>query len=264
MISESYKDGKIYSLPISDIEYIGYFYGKNGNEEVKSAKKRIEKERGRAPDFLFNAELFDFRTRAAASDVVEGGKIHRLSEGFGFAFKDNKIPIFSYKNNVGASDYVGAYPTLVRNGIAESSAPAGISGRRGRTALGISENEFYMVLVPDKSGVTLTELRGKLLSLGVKSAINLDGGGSTQFYAPIGNHFSGRRVRGFVGVWIKGGDIRRVKVRTSLNVRSGPGILYKKTGTLYNGDSVTVLEEKGQWSRLSVGWVSSGYLVKGE
>lgn len=264
MISKNYKGGKIYSFPLSDIEYIGYFYGKNGNEDVKSAKKRIEKERGRAPDFLFNAELFDFKTRAAASDVVENGKIHRLGENFGFAFSDNKTPVFSYKNNVGATDYIGAYPLLLRDGKAETSSPAGITGRRGRTALGLSENEFFVILIPDKTGATLTELRNTLVKQGIKSAINLDGGGSTQYFAPLGNYFSGRRVRGFIGIWIKGGDIRRVKVKTSLNIRSGPGILNKKTGRLYNGDTVMVLEEKGSWARINLGWVSSRYLVKGE
>lgn len=264
MISKNYKGGKIYSFPLDDIEYIGYFYGNKGNEDVKSAKKRITKERGRTPDFLFNAELFDFKSRAAASDVVSQGKVHRLGETFGFAFKDNKTPVFSYKNNVGAPDYVGAYPLLVKDGKAEKSAPSGISGRRGRTAMGLSQDSMYVVLVPDKSGATLTELRSTLIKQGVKSAINLDGGGSTQFYAPLGNYFSGRRVRGFVGIWIKGGDIRRVKVRTSLNIRSGPGILHKKTGRLYNGDTVTVLEEKGSWARINLGWVSSLYLVKGE
>jgi len=264
MNAKTYKGGKIYSFPISDIEYIGYFYGSGGNEDVKSAKKRITKERGRAPDFLFNAELFDFKTRAAASDVVSGGKIHHLSEGFGFAFKDNKTPVFSYKNNVGALDYVGAYPVLVKDGKSFSSAPAGISGRRGRSAIGVSDKEVFVTLIPDNGGATLTELRNTLIKQGVKSAINLDGGGSTQYFAPLGNYFSGRRVRGFIGIWIKGGDIRRVKVKTSLNIRSGPGILYKKTGRLYNGDTVTVLEEKGGWVKFNLGWVSSRYLVKGE
>ncbi|MBQ8004451.1 MAG: SH3 domain-containing protein [Oscillospiraceae bacterium] len=100
------------------------------------------------------------------------------------------------------------------------------------------------------------------VSFGAKDAINLDGGGSTQFYAPLGNHFSGRRVRGFIGVWIRGGDIRYVKVRTSLNVRSGAGILNKRVGKLYNGDAVTVLEEKNGWAKITTGWVSAKYLVK--
>lgn len=262
MDANVFKGGKIYSIPLSDIEYIGYFYAKGGREEVKSARGRITKERGRMPDFLFNAELFDFKTRKAASDVVSGGVVHRLGEGYGYAFPENKTVVFSYKNNVGAADYVGAYPLLLRNGKAESANPAGITGRRGRTSLALSSDKLFVALVPDGKGATLSELRSTFARLGAENAINLDGGGSTQFYAPLGNYFSGRPVRGFIGIWIRGGDIRYVKVRTSLNVRSGPGILNKKVGRLYNGDAVTVLEEKGAWARLNIGWVSSRYLEK--
>lgn len=256
-------NGKIYSLPMSDVEYIGYFYGKKGSETVQSAFSRLKAERGRAPDFLMNAELFDFNTRAAASDVVAGGVIHRLTEGYGLAFPDNKKAVFSYKNNVGAKDYIGAYPVLVRNGEVETSIPSGIGGARGRTAIGVGNGEIHIALVPDGTGdLTLSELRFALQGAGATDAINLDGGGSTQFYAPGGNYFSGRAVRGFIGIWIRGGDIRYVKVRTSLNVRSGPGILNKRVGKLYNGDAVTVLEEKNGWARISTGWVSALYLKK--
>lgn len=262
MTSKVFKGGRMYSVPLRDIEYIGYFYGKDGNEEIKNAGARIGKLRSRAPDFLMNAELFDFNTRAAASDVVSDGKVHRLTEGYGIAFPNNTTAVFSYKNNVNAGDYIGAYPTLVRNGKEESVNPAGISGRRGRTALGLSGDTLYIALLPDSGGATLPELRRAFVSFGADNAINLDGGGSTQFYAPLGNHFSGRRVRGFIGVWIRGGDVRYVKVRTSLNVRSGAGIFSKRVGRLYNGDAVTVLEEKNGWARIASGWVSAKYLVK--
>ena len=262
MTSKIYKGGKIYSVPLGDIEYIGYFYAKNGSEEIKSAKKRIEKLRGRAPDFLMNAELFDFNTRAPASDVVSSGVIMRLTESYGFAFPENKTAVFSYKNNVGAADYIGAYPTLVREGKEENTNPAGITGRRGRTALGLTDNALLIALLPDSGGSTLSELRRAFVSNGAKSAINLDGGGSTQFYAPLGNHFTGRRVRGFIGVWITGGDIRTVRVNTRLRIRKSPSLLSGRVGWLYNGDTVTVLEEKNLWCRMATGWVSSRYLAR--
>jgi hypothetical protein len=264
MKATTYKSGKIYSIPLEDIEYIGYFYGDKGNEEIKSAKTRITKLRGREPDFLMNGELFDFVTRRAASDVVENGVKHRLTEGYGIAFPENKTAVFSYKNNVNATDYIGAYPVLVRNGKAETQEPAGITGRRGRTALGLSSDSLFAILLPDKGGATLSELRKKLVAMGVPNAINLDGGGSTQFYAPSGNYFSGRRVRGFIGIWVKSAsaDIRTVKVRTNLRIRKSASLLSKVVGRLYNGDKVKVLEEKNGWCRISNGWVSSLYLKK--
>lgn len=273
--------GRLYEIPLSDIEHIGYFQGKNSNETVKTAYSRLTKERGRAPDFLMNAELFDFVTRRAASDVVSNGEIQRLTEGYGMAFPKNKTAVFSYKNNVNADDYVGAYPVLVRNGIAETSEPKGIGGVRGRTALGLSEKSLYITLIPDNGGISLAGLRKKLISNGVKNAINLDGGGSTQFYAPCGNYFSGRHVRGFVGIWLKKNepaktepvksepaktvkaDVRTVTARKGLNVRSGPGLFHKRVGGLAKGTKVTVLETSGTWCRIGEGrWVSSLYLKK--
>ncbi len=263
MTSKTLKGGRLYTVPLSDIEHIGYFYGKGGKETVKSAYARIRKQRNRAPDFLMNAELFDFDTRRAASDVVESGKVHRLTENYGIAFPENKTAVFCYKNNVNAADYVGAYPVLVRDRKGTSAVPAGTGGSRGRTALALGNGNLYIALIPDGANdATLFELRRAFVYEGAEDAINLDGGGSTQFYAPMGNFFSGRPVRGFVGIWVRGGDVRTVRVRTSLNIRKGPGILYGKIGKLYNGDSVTVLEERGGWSRISAGWVSSSYLVK--
>ena len=126
MISKALRGGKLFAIPLEDVEYIGYFYATNAREEIKSAHVRLKKLRGRAPDFLMNAELFDFDTRAAASDVVNDGNVHRLTESYGIAFPDNKTAVFSYKNNVNAKDYIGAYPVLLRNGQLTGGEPSGV------------------------------------------------------------------------------------------------------------------------------------------
>lgn len=51
----------------------------------------------------------------------------------------------------------------------------------------------------------------------------------------------------------------------SLNVRSGPGTSYAKTGRLYKGETVLVLSVSGDWKRIlfdgtKTGYVSSAYL----
>lgn len=272
------KGGYIHEVPMSDIEYIGYFYGKNGNESIKNAYARVKKERGREPDLFFNAELFDFSSRKASSDVVCGGSVHRLTESYGIAFPDNKKAVFSYKNNVHAKDYVGAYPVLVQNGEATKLVPEGIGGSRGRTAIGVGKNNLYVALIPDGSNdMTLAELRLSFLEVGAEHAINLDGGGSTQFYSPSGNHFTTRNVRGFLGIWLKKSepaksepiktttkDVRTVTAKNGLNVRKGPGLWHSRVGGLSKGTKVTVFETSGTWCRIGEGrWVSSLYLKKG-
>ena len=268
--------GKFYAIPQNEIEYIDYFYGTNGNESIKSAYSRVTKIRGCAPDFFFNAELFNFKTREPASSVVCDGVVHLLTETHGIAFPNNNRAVFCYKNNVRAKDYVGAYPVLVRNGKAESTIPSGTDGSRGRTAIGVNDNTLFIALVPDgNNDITLYGLRTVFINNGADNAINLDGGGSTQYYAPNGNHYTGRNVRGFIGVWLKDGaktapvttttankDVRTVKVNSKLRIRKTPSLLGLVVGSLSNGVKVEVLEEKGEWCRIAQGWVSATYLKK--
>lgn len=59
-----------------------------------------------------------------------------------------------------------------------------------------------------------------------------------------------------------------VTVSSSLNVRSGPGTSYGRTGSLSGGTTVLVLSTSGSWSRIlysgtKTGWVSSQYLSTG-
>ena len=55
-----------------------------------------------------------------------------------------------------------------------------------------------------------------------------------------------------------------VKVRTSLNVRRGPGIGYRYVKSLYNGNKVTIYETSGNWYRIGDNqWVCADYIVKG-
>lgn len=292
MESKSYKGGIIYKInQKTEIERIGYYYAKNGSEDVKSAKKNLKKLYGRDPDIVGNAELFNFTTRRAASDVVAGGEAHRLTEGYGFAFPENKKAVFSYKNNVNAPDYIGAYPVLVRNGKEEAQNPAGITGSRGRTALGLDKNNenLYVMFVPDNKGATLWEIRSKFVAEGAENAINLDGGGSTQGITPNGDYLSKRKVRGFFYIYLKKAkeketpktepakvesvkaepakvtskNVRVVTAKKGLNIRSGPGIWHKRVGGLAYGTKVTVLETSSTWCRIGENkWVSSLYLKK--
>ena len=53
-----------------------------------------------------------------------------------------------------------------------------------------------------------------------------------------------------------------VTVSSTLNVRSGAGTSYSRTGSLTNGTKVTIIEEKNGWGKLlQGGWVSLDYVV---
>ena len=47
---------------------------------------------------------------------------------------------------------------------------------------------------------------------------------------------------------------------TSLNIRSGPGFNYARQGSLPDGALVEILETRGDWGRITQGWVNLDYL----
>ena len=248
MTQTKLNNGKIYRIPAGEIEYAGYFYGANGGrEDLRDAYARIGDIRGRAPDFLINCELFDTKTRAAASDVVASGVVHRLGEGFGAAFFENRRVVFSYKNSVGAPDYVGFYPTLIRGGEdTASTVPPGLGGKRGRTALGMNDaGDVFLALVPDSGGATLKQVAKGLIAAGATEGGNLDGGGSSQWYSPGGVTYTGRALRGFIALWLRQYAMLRktVRVKSALNIRRDPpnslGVnLSPVVGVYRDGESV--------------------------
>lgn len=237
---------------------------------------------------------------APASGVVNDGKNDKLTEAYGISFKDKKTPVFTYKNNIGAPDWIGAYPTLVKDGLLGfTSVPSGLSGNRARTALGIKGNTFGILVIPEQSGIkdaTLRDVANIFINAGYTYAINLDGGGSTSYQTNDVSYEQGRKVRGFICVWYKDGKgnlagrkvaaskVEAVKTETKvetpvvknenssyqvkitaskLNVRNGPSTLYRVKGVISRNEIRTIVNEKNGWGQLSNGgWISLKYTKK--
>ena len=196
-----------YGAAFANIERLAYVpMSGNLGETVSAAAKRV-KWNGRYPDAIINAEFFDRLTYKPSSGVVAQGAKQNLTETIGFAFVNNKKPVLSYKNNVNAPDWVGGYPVLLRDGkIAFTSVPNGLGENRGRSALAINDTHFAMFYVKEADGCTLEEFANAILSRGFHTAINLDGGGSTACITPGVAYDQGRKVRGKVAIWIRGGS----------------------------------------------------------
>ena len=80
-------------------------------------------------------------------------------------------------------------------------------GRHPRAALGIDDHRIVAVVcdgrADDESGLTLPELAALMVSLGVRDAINLDGGGSATLIAG-GRMLNRPRARGTLTWWVGG------------------------------------------------------------
>ena len=88
----------------------------------------------------------------------------------------------------GVTQAVGGREWIIRNGVVDVSSSTTASQRHPRSAIGVTaDGRVVMVAVDgrqeDSSGVTLYELADLMMSQGVVTAINLDGGGSATLAA---------------------------------------------------------------------------------
>jgi exopolysaccharide biosynthesis protein len=101
---------------------------------------------------------------------------------------------FDFSENIDNYSYIlGAGPTLIKDSKVnvtdkeEQFKPDITEGKSPRTALGLLKNDDILFIVVDgriknSRGFTLEELANYLIQYEIKSAINLDGGGSSTMY----------------------------------------------------------------------------------
>lgn len=201
----STKGGLTLVIKPSEIERIEYILGTQPTESITSVANRTK------ANYVINANFFNMATGKTMGEVTDEGI--DLSDGmnpYGYGFVGKKLPVFSYNNSIGAVDFVGGYPCLLRNGTVAPEAVKPISGidygkKRGRTAIGMTlSGEFVVRVIPDKTlypRKTIPQLMSEMKALGCVDAINLDGGGSSQFVSPDKSFNSGRKVDGFIAIW---------------------------------------------------------------
>lgn len=189
-----------------NLERIAYIPMENKRgEDVSTAAKRV-RWNGKAPSCICNAELFNMKTYAPSSGCPD-----YITQTLGIAFKNNKTPVLSYANNVGAEDWIGGYPILVRDGKnTVTYTPAGLGDRVARTALAFNDNKIAMLYVKATDGMMLKEFANAIIDAGFHTAINLDGGGSTACISPFVAYDQHRKVRGKIAIWTKDGTVNKL------------------------------------------------------
>ena len=98
-------------------------------------------------DYLLNAGLFDLDSFQPMNLLVSGGIAYAKSTGkFGMSFFDEHA-VLSYENQVKYPEHVSAYPCLLKSGgKAFCRAPAGLGGKRGRSAIGYGTHALVLYL----------------------------------------------------------------------------------------------------------------------
>jgi hypothetical protein len=188
-------------IPFEAIEEIACVKSYGAYEMLSSVKKRT------GADIVINGPAFHMDTYEIVQSFVCDGHQKGKDDGLrGFSFERNTAKLAW--NCAGASNFISEYGLLVVNGEVNCSVTASAGSRRGRTAIGITDdNKFVVYVVTDdeKYAVkkTAKQLANKMLALGCVQAINLDGGGSSQVADNTGLYTSGRYVPGFICIWLK-------------------------------------------------------------
>lgn len=184
----------IAKIPLDQIEK-ATIYVNTGRKTMAQVKQAL------GCDYIINAGLFNMTTFKPMNHLVVGGKVLSKSLGkTGMSFNGSKI-MLSYDNQVNYPDHVSGYPLLVASGKKQNyTTPSGLSGSRPRSVIGLTKDAFVMATF---DGCTLSAATQTMLDNGCLSAINLDGGGSTQADFDGKRVTSSRIVHNYVCVWLK-------------------------------------------------------------
>lgn len=167
---------KVFKIAKDEIERIDFAMCNEPSETIDSYYKR----QNRKPEIISNGGFFDMYTGNTIFSYVDNGDILSLDgnhiEGFGVRGTDLILDIY----NTGYLDFISAYPVLLKDGQkVVTNVASEINYRARRTFIGFNDDYIFLGGI-DSPGMNFTELRDFLLSIGVKTAINLDGGGSTR------------------------------------------------------------------------------------
>ena len=188
-------------LPFDQIEEIACVKAYGKYEALDSVKART------GADIVINAPMFDMATGAICQSFICDGVERGYTDGKrGFRF-DGGAARLAW-SGTGAKHFISEFGLLVVDGAVRCSVYASANSRRGRTAIGITaNNEFVVYVVTDTEKYaakkTAKQLAQKMLDLGCVQAINLDGGGSSQIADKTGVYTAGRLVPGFICITLK-------------------------------------------------------------
>ena len=183
----------------SDIKKVDVLNNMSGKTQtVKSMFNQLAKK----PTLIINGGLFDTATGSTLSKFVDEGKV--ITNGFYSHFAmaiygENNIKFEDYDiwKKSGARDVIGGSPSLVVNGqvnIDKKGLDFGfLNYKHPRLVIGENDTHFFIMVVHGRRtallhyGITISALANLALKVGMKNAINLDGGGSIMFLDSNGN-----------------------------------------------------------------------------
>lgn len=174
----------IVEVPHKEVEKLDLLIGAQPKEKLGTMYGRLTEK----PDVLINAGFFALSTGEPCFNLVDDGTVYATNTkyrwGFGISkdhksFEYNSIDNLQKKNNY--SDFISGYPNLVDQG--KSCAPwtfaTEINYKAARSVAAYDDTNIYFITI-GKPGMNFTTMATMLVNMGIKYAINLDGGGSSR------------------------------------------------------------------------------------
>lgn len=256
---------RVAKIPLTDIDRVAVVFG---------GGRSLEQVKGDA-DYIMNGGLYDMGSGKPVCHLKAGGVVYAKADwkDWGYSWNDGVDMNMELLPSAAARNYISCVPLLAPHSGPEArlSYPADMGGSRPRTAMGLTDTELLLYCADSPS--TPENLREELRLMGARTALMLDGGGSSQCDFRGASIHSGRRVNNYIAVWLKKDKTDEPKERTGnmekrykvvpdvgLKIRKGPGTGYDRVGGYTKGTVITVLEESDGWGRTDKGWVSMDYL----
>ena len=246
--AKNYSYVTIVEIDNSEIEQIKLDVCNQPRETLETYYKR----QGVKPTVLVNGGLFDMSSGNPCGTLMVDGKTYSASSknrtGMGRTKDEpNKLTYDVYDNRRWI-DFVNGYPPLVANGKALAITTATeLNYKTRRTVVGYNDAKTFVICV-ESPGMIYSQLQALCLSLGMKYAINLDGGGSTRLLVNGVRKTTlatNRAVDNVLAIYLKDQSQEVDKwvqvVMAKINIRSGPGADYALNGSLKKGDKAHII-----------------------
>lgn len=151
---------------------------------------------------LINGGLYDMTTFAPVCHLKVDGRVLAKDRYRYWGFAWNDTPVLDLVQDYGKYKNYICCVCLVRDGQAEHLVYSeDLGGYRPRTAFGVFEDGRVWLYADAHNKLTPVQLQKLAIKAGVKHAIMLDGGGSTQGASPTEAVSASRRVHNYICVW---------------------------------------------------------------
>lgn len=194
----------VVQIPKTQIKKIDFAHCKEPRETLASFYNR----QAEKPAILINGGFFNMSNGQSVFNYMD--EKNQLSNNnmyrWGMGIMSNGQLIYGCIDTIpNVKDFISGYPVLLDNGRKCSYDYAKeLNYNARRSVLGYDDEHVYIVAV-EGAGMTFPVLQDYLLGIGVKTAINLDGGGSTKLLHNgkcITNTLVNRAVDNVVAVYL--------------------------------------------------------------